>query len=435
MGSPSTYWTLIRLEASGKSKMQPIPSAQTLFQREFGSPSPQHQTDDVFIQNHLLSLYRTQNQPDAGLSLRCYISHHIETNCHRLETTYGYEHGFTRYQLYPLVLNDIIEIRPNVAPNPQTFHSLGQEILAKFDPSQARLSTWTARLVTSHPDVKTFLLEHGIYIVSDWAILNDTAPTQLPKILIEHHIQTTAELETATQLLQGYHAIYRQDRLEQRRQGAKGQCAQPTNAQLQQIAEWLQHNHQLRLSPEQVLSRLHRLADNLRQYRITARGGQPKGSIPIDTPETQDIIEREQLKNSPSEDTEADSLEQSFLKTYRQYFQQALDTAIAQVIEQRLAQLSRKKSSPSTSYLTGLHLFHCLGESMGKIASILGLEAQYQVSRLLKLKELRTDIRHAMLQSLQTEMRSQVQGYVEPERLQSMDQILEAALAEQVDVL
>ncbi len=35
---------------------------------------------------------------------------------------------------------------------------------------------------------------------------------------------------------------------------------------------------------------------------------------------------------------------------------------------------------------------------MGEIATIIGLQAQYQVTRLLKLKELRADIRHKMLQ-------------------------------------
>jgi hypothetical protein len=431
MGDISNYWMLVRLEAAGGYKKQPISSAQILIETEFPDLAPATEFDDLPIQQSLLALLREQNQIAAGFSLRCYISHQIVSTCTGLVAKFGTEYGFTHTDLYPLVLTDFIDTRSDRSPDSRNYRSLGEEILAKFDPTHARLSTWTARLVNSHPELKKFLLEHGIYLISDWAILNDTNPSQLRQILLDYHTLTTKELETATQLLTQYRAIYRRDRFQT---GTKSRCAEPSPAQLEQIAKLLEGENSLSLNPTQFLNQLHKLATQLRQYRIAVRGGQSALNSSLDDLNIQRRADDYQLDNH-SPDTDSADRQAAFLSTYRQHFQQALDTAIAEIIDSRTAQISRKKGGDSAPYLTGLNLFHCAGKSMSEIASAIGLEAQYQVSRLLKLKDLRTDIRHRMLQILEPIVREQATEYGEPDRLQCLDRALETALEAQIDAL
>jgi hypothetical protein len=46
-----------------------------------------------------------------------------------------------------------------------------------------------------------FLLEHEVYLVSDWAILNDTSSKQLQRIFSQFHHLTSQEIQQAMQLL------------------------------------------------------------------------------------------------------------------------------------------------------------------------------------------------------------------------------------------
>ena len=71
---------------------------------------------------------------------------------------------------------------------------------------------------------------------------------------------------------------------------------------------------------------------------------------------------------------------------------------------------------------------------MSAIAPMIGLQAQYQVTRLLKLKELRADIRHKMLQLMGDWISTQTK-FEQPQQLKSREQEIEAALGEQIDLI
>ncbi len=116
-----------------------------------------------------------------------------------------------------------------------------------------------------------FLLEHEVYLVSDWAILNDTSSKQLQRILSQFHHLTSWEIQQAMQLLESYHAVYRAQRLRARQAGVKG-CQPPTTEQLRQMQERLSTQTN-RMCPETLLAQLEEMASRLRQYRIHVRGG------------------------------------------------------------------------------------------------------------------------------------------------------------------
>jgi hypothetical protein len=267
------------------------------------------------------------------------------------------------------------------------------------------------------------LLEHGVLLLSDWAILNDTRPAQVQRILSEFYPRSKTEIQQTCDLLESYHAIYLRDRRTQR-QGNR-LCLDPSQSQLQEIAQCLQ---QPNLSSETVLARLRALAMILRQHRLQVRGKvfRTQRSLNLQHEDGSPVID------PPAPGDEAETEQDEFLTQYRSVFEQCLDQAIAQVTSDRLLQLKPPKDQ---QWLKALKLMHCLGMKMGAIAPELGLRAQDAVSRLLRLNAFRTDIRHYLLGLLRKRLNAIAQDYADPICLQNLDQRLNAVLEEQIDSL
>ncbi|MCA1993752.1 MAG: hypothetical protein LDL41_17165, partial [Coleofasciculus sp. S288] len=109
-----------------------------------------------------------------------------------------------------------------------------------------------------------------------------------------------------------------------------------------------------------------------------------------------------------------------------------LDQAIAQVTEERARKLERQDANRAQIFLKALQLFHCQERSMTEIAQVVELKAQFQVSRLLKLKSFRADIRQQLLVRLRDRVIEQAKTYTNPERLQTLNQRIDEALLEQI---
>lgn len=437
MSNPSQYWNLVKLHASGQVRLEELPSARAFLQQVLTAPALDP-TDHPTIQRLLVQHLRdpaiaVSDRALAELCLRCFISHQIEQSCIQLEMQFGGYYGFTRQDLLPFVLDDDgRSIRRQetgdhtaATASPPAYIPLSIQILQKFDPTLASLTTWTLRLVKQHRELNAFLLQQGLCMLSDWAILNDTQPKQLHRILTQFHHLSEVEAQQASLLLQSYHAVYRRDRL---LQGQKGPCTEPSASQLLEITQMMQQQTPQVLLPSVLLARLHVLADRLRQYRIAIKRGIPSGRS-LDDPGQESL--REQLPGQPAEASEEDG-QVRFLQTYRQQFLECLEQALEQGIGDRLKRL---KSPKDKTFLTAMRLFHCKGLPMADIAPAVGLKAQYQVSRLLDLKAFRADVRRCMVQALHSQVVAQAQAYVEMDQLIRLDAQIEAALAEQVDTL
>jgi hypothetical protein len=443
MGSTLKYWRFVRLGTAGKRHIEEIALAKAFFQQQFPDLAEPADTSDAAIQRQLWQVRQnhasTEHRQFAEWCLRCYISNQIEQSCLQLEAQFGSDHGFTRYDLFPFVLDDVLDSRPQVTrstdPRATVYRSLATEILESFDPAKAGLNTWVTRLVRHHKELNAFLLERGVYLVSDWAILNDTTPKQIQRILAEFHALSPVEIQVATHLLNAYHQVYRRDRLNQRQAGIKGQCAPPTSEQLQQIADDLRKTDLEKMAPftwsiEATMSQLQTLATQLRQYRVYVRGGAaPVESL--DQPEHQSLA----VAVPATERDDGQEAQQDFLAFYRDLFLRCLDQSLEQVTSDRLSHLQRKKGETAQQFFVALQLFHCRGKSMGEIATQLGLQAQYQVTRLLKLKEFRADVRQQLLLSLRDRIVEKAKDYADPDRLQTLDQQIETALDEQISTV
>ena len=359
----------------------------------------------------------------------------IEQVCVQLETQFGRNHGFSRYDLFPFVLDDVNPLRRS-RQFQAGYRSAISAILKDFNPERGSLTTWTVRLVRRHRELNAFLLECGVYLISDWAILNDTSLQQVRRILTEFHTLTEGEVQSACHLLDAYHAVYRQDRLELRRLGNAGRCQQPSADQLERMHAYLQSGDRdpmgllETVQPIRLLGLLQSLADRLRQYRIYARGG-PTAAESLDG----DTFVGKPLQVEDPRKGGSDREEQNeFLSFYREQFSHCMDRAISGTIERWVSTMQRKKTPKHEQFLQALSLFHDRGLSMGEIAPLVGLQAQYQVSRLLKLKQLRADIRRSLLVELQDSIMQKAESYHwDLDRLQDIDGKIEAALCEQVD--
>lgn len=434
MGNAFRYWQWVRIDGTGQKKVEVVMPAKQFLRTQLSIAADQPSLSDDQLQQRLAQLWlhpeetTTSGQALAGLCLKCFITNVIAQVCGQLYAQFGQDHGFVTKDLYPLVLDHGPLTHHDQFPIESSYQSLTEKIFSTFDIKQGGLSTWTAQLVRRDRSLNTFLLEHGIYLISDWAILNDTTPQQISRILGEFHSLTSHEIEHNVNLLNRYHSVYRRDRIRQRQAGTTGRCREPSPSQLQQIAQLGIHTSD-QVEPQMVLSQLQNLASLLREYRIYARGGPaPTQSLDQLHPTTGQVMQIA----APHSDEEPDSQTQ-FLQQYRQQFQQSLDTAIEGVLANKLNGFQTKKSNKSQQYLTALFLFHCQGLAMNDIAPRIDLKAQYQVTRLLQLKDLRADIRHQILLDLRERVWQAAQPFADPHRLYILNKQLDSLLTEQVD--
>lgn len=442
MGVRSQYWQLVKIDAAGRRQIQEITPAKAFFLEMFSTATVNDDLPDVEINKKLLELSQNAGTDRCLLAERCllcFISWQIQQVCLQLEAKFGTVHGFKCADLLLCVLDDDGKLKP--VGNYQCF---SRQILQSFDPEKSNLTTWTNTRVKQNHRLNQFLLECGVYLVSDWAILNDTKPKQLQRIFSEFYSFTAGEILQAQQLLESYHAIYRTARLQQRDQERKqdnlqqplkrigGKCTIPTIHQLQAIANLLQSKTNQTFSSETVMTQLQKLAEKLRQYRIHVRGG----SLPAESLDmiTDNICSEGIAGYYNSIEVVNDEDEQTeFLQLYRSQLIVSLEQALAIVTERRVEQLQRKKDDKARKFLFALQLFHCENLSMTAIAAQVGLRAQDAVTRFLKLKDFRADVRQELLIILCNSVMELAKNYSHPDNLQNLEEKIKIALNEQID--
>ncbi len=404
----SDYWHLQKLDSTGQSRRQRLDAAHLWLQQQAPTAVAENDDDSRLLQARLLRDWQQGETVLALLCLRCAVSHAILRACFQLVSQFGDYYQFCSADLLPFVLDD--EGKPL-----GTYRPFGVHIVETYTPGRASLESWAAHLARNHSELNQFLIEQGLYRVSDWAILNDTSTGQLPKILGEFHRLTEAEIAAAATLLERYHAVYRRDRLQLSPGRQRGRCQVPSDRQLQAI--------NAAVPPRTVLGQLRQLAYWLRQYRIHVRGGNPLLE-PLDPQDDPAVA-----ASAPSD---SDLQQDDFLQTYRQQFDEALAAAMTATLQVYCDKLGRKKLPQGDVWLKALYLFHCEGEGMKAIAPKVGLPNQVAVTRLMNLKRFRADVCSALLTRLQAQVPDTVRQFTSPEQLQAVGDRLDALLSEEV---
>lgn len=419
MSRASRYWLLVRVDSFGKCRTEKVEEVQAFFQEQFLEVIEAEDLSERDIQRQLMQWLQEDDSRRrmAELCLRCFISHQIKEMCWELEQKFGKNHDFTSRELLPLVLDSNRSFYRQVNDEVETkYQSLTTRILQTFDPEKSNLSTWTTRMLKSDRSVKQFLLERGIEQVTDWMILSYMNPGRLKRVLSDFD-QTSAEINQALQLLDSYHQIYRIQLMQHRKAGAKSKYPDPTSEQLRQMAKQLSESRTI--SPEQVLKELQNLAQLLRNERIRNRIGSSRSEV---------LDSRRNTTYSGNDESDRSD----FLTGYHRQFDTCLAGSVKQVIQERFSYWRGKKVQKAQNFLQALYLFHCQGVSMGEIAAQLGLKDQPRVSRLLSLKNLRSDIGRHTLLCLRDRVLELAKFYANPEQLLELESRVQAVLNEEV---
>lgn len=411
----SRYWQLVRLTSSGHCKTETLTHVEVWMQQTFTSLMAAPNSSDKELQTQLIATWQSgQAEAElAQLSLRCFISHQIRIVCLKLARQFGEQSNLQAAELFSLILDDYGQVSGSYQP-------FTLKILETYDPDKSALTTWCDRLTKTHPDITRVLAEHGYLLVSAWSLLTNTEPEQLSRILGQFHLCSQSEIERALDLLTQYQRVYKRDRLLQRRASGKvGRCLPPTQKQL--------HEMKPDDEPDVVLGHLEDLAEQLRQYRLHVKQGNPKLFYPDNEDFRQSIDKPDYYPLNYEDDQDA------FLDAYHKALVTCLADAIVKVLQVNIIRLKAKNPPRDKAYIRGLYLFHCRGMTMGKLAPKIGLKTQVQVNRLLNLKRLRDDVCHQLIPQLCSTVYQEALSRVTPDRLEVIEQTLKQTLTEEVD--
>ncbi|MDX2240024.1 MAG: hypothetical protein NW224_05000 [Leptolyngbyaceae cyanobacterium bins.302] len=397
----SRYWTLVRLNSAGGHQVNQIPQAHAYLQQFFPNLQAEPKPDRV-LQRQLVQRFQAGDLA-AGLCLRCYISHVILQECQALVKQFGSYYGFDKAELLSYVLNDEGEIILG------SFKPLGYEILEKYNPEVAALSTWAARLVRQNADLKRCLKDYGLLLISDWGLLNDTKPRQLRRILTQYFDEAEAPTNQAVWVHEAYRFVYLPDR-----PGSRGEiCTEPTAEQLQRMVSYIQTTFHQSMSSTMVMACLQWSATRLRQYRLKQ---QPKSFQRLEPPAAR----------------EDDREMNNFLRDYQQQVLQCLNQSIDIVMKGRSQGTSRRiRVTTVENFLQALNSYYCEGLSQSEIAKKMEVGGQDRIAKLLKLTQLRSEIKLHMFTCLQNYIQAVANVGDDPDQLLAID----AALTEQLDQL
>jgi 2-oxo-4-hydroxy-4-carboxy--5-ureidoimidazoline (OHCU) decarboxylase len=409
MDELAKYWTLIRINPAGGYRAEKLAIAQTYFAQNLNDLNEPRRIEQFLIQAY------QSGSVEAELCLRCFISHCTIQECMSLVHQFGQYYQFNEFDVLTYVLDD------DGSPI-RSYVPLSRKILESFNPAIATLNTWATRLVRQNQELNQFFKQQGLFLMSDWAILNNVQPKRLQKVLKERFYWSADAIQTALLHLESYHAVYLSDRLEA---GNQGRCKEPTAEQLKRMATYLNAKTNQTFGPNQVQKQLLAIAECVRQHRLNRHQTES-----IEDQTTQGKAERQQLSNSSAD--ELDQAMDEFLLRYRMQFIKCLSASIESVVENYAGRLQNQKAE---QFRTALHLLYCKRITMTQIAEQLDLKRQDNVARLLKLKTLRTDIGLHMLQELKQDISEITQTFAKPEQLAQFAETIDAALRDQIDAL
>ncbi|NJM20968.1 MAG: hypothetical protein HC836_20985 [Richelia sp. RM2_1_2] len=398
MNTLSRYWKIWRINPAAENlgyKQIPVTVAQDFVN---------NQIDDVTnnqTQNVLLSCFHAEysemnklNSARAGLCLRCYVSEPILKQCKKIASLFSGEKQFTYRDLLPFVLNDDgqklivldqdgktqLMIDDNYQIKPSSYKLFSVTVLQTFNAelqSGMSLDNWAYLQTKQNPELKKFLSEFGFQHLSDWALLNRTGIKQLERLSIQE-----------CYIIKAFHAVYRRDRQQKQIKGAK-KCPEPTNAQLQEMLNYLQQHQVLINTPVQLIKELQQIVQQLRKYDIWSS----RESLDIYDSESGNYVPRPDLPSSSVDLVAVE--EQEFLQFLKQHLDTTLTQTIKQEVEANIDKLQKsKKYAPfAQKYIQGLELYYYKAMSLKEITPKLGMTSWDQARRILNPGELLSKVR------------------------------------------
>jgi hypothetical protein len=151
----------------------------------------------------LWALSSEQDDPGALLCLRCRISHAVRDRLQALYNSRKDEHSLDLIEMASFVLDDNGELefpaRRGERRGPpfrwsvlsslleKPLYPFSAEVLRSYNPALCGLPHWARQKVQCNGELKTYLRQQGVLLISDWALLaHKTSPTRLRQAWSEY---------------------------------------------------------------------------------------------------------------------------------------------------------------------------------------------------------------------------------------------------------
>lgn len=159
--------------------------------------------------NRLLLAACAAGDDGAFLCLRCLVSEPLEQKIRAIQRERGHEHGLDLVTLASFALDDLGELLSfaplKVLPESRVRPFTAQVICSYQLGRGADLPHWARTKIQANNELKAYLREHGVLLISAWALLADSSPKRVREAL---ELFAMAALTVERGL--GLHAAYRQ---------------------------------------------------------------------------------------------------------------------------------------------------------------------------------------------------------------------------------
>jgi len=197
----------------------------------------------------LLGAAKDSSAPVPLLCLRCRISHALET---WLLVTFKAHHQSTGIELaamasYALDDDGALTIRTGPAETaPFAYAEIASipaglispftaEVLRSYDPTLCGLPHWARLKIQAHNDLKAYFKQHGLLLISDWALLRNSSATRVRQAC-EQHLRSADTVESLCGLHGRYCPLYDAAKLVHKQKTGKASGWQPDLPFLRELA-------------------------------------------------------------------------------------------------------------------------------------------------------------------------------------------------------
>jgi DNA-binding NarL/FixJ family response regulator len=239
------YSELRQLLAGGSIQGKAVEGCAALVQSLApGTSEPSRELDRA-----LLLAAIDQPDPRPLLGLRCRISHALEA---WLLVTYKAHHnsrGINLAAMASYALDDDGALTIRTAPQskqPFTYAQLAlmpkglvspfsAEVLRSYDSALCGLPHWARLKIQSHNELKAYFRQHGLLLISDWALLRNSSPTRVRQAC-KQHLRSGDTIETLCALHTRYGPLYDAAKLVYKQATGKASGWQPDLPFLRELA-------------------------------------------------------------------------------------------------------------------------------------------------------------------------------------------------------
>ena len=306
----------------------------------------------------------------AFLCLRCLVSEPLEQKIRAIHRERGRDHDLDLITLASFALDDsaqpldyaALKAKPEAAVRPFT-----AQVVCSYDPGRAAgLPHWARTKIQACNDLKTYLLQHGVLLISSWALLADSSTKRVREAL-NLFGQGIGSVDQTVALHRAYCEAYGQ---------AKALYVKRTGKQ----SGWMPDEHFLLLiAPAQA-------ADTTRDQLLAIDGAlrrlltqHPMASLDVLAEQGHEPLDHGALQQACDQDAAAEAAEQLAS------IQAALERACGPLVRAALA-ADQAKWTKSPERLQAWQLY-AQGQGQRVIADALG-KGKAWVSKLIQEKPL-----------------------------------------------